>query len=268
MPTDNDNEGPGLGLGDLNDIFNDDPFSNAGAESPTGDHHHHHSINYKLSCRCWSREGGRGRGGGRGKSIAWKRSCLQVPAFSFQIYFPFSLLCLSAFLFLCIFIQLIPFLVKFCYVYRATQNCPIWEIFLLTNHCCAGMGKRCLGSDSKSFNNLSLLDTSLQLLLQGQCQGDDDLLANKCFKVFFGKVFLTLITVQVVLGCSSSLGVRLPGLPQVCPAHQHCQPCARRRRWSRSGARPEQTLSWQQLHHRCAQVGNSLLPSGFRVLHP
>ena len=39
MPTDNDNEGPGLGLGDLNDIFNDDPFSNAGAESPTGDHH-------------------------------------------------------------------------------------------------------------------------------------------------------------------------------------------------------------------------------------
>ena len=36
MPTDNDNEGPGLGLGDLNDIFNDDPFSNAGAESPTG----------------------------------------------------------------------------------------------------------------------------------------------------------------------------------------------------------------------------------------
>ena len=37
MPTDNDNEGPGLGLGDLNDIFNDDPFSNAGAESPTGD---------------------------------------------------------------------------------------------------------------------------------------------------------------------------------------------------------------------------------------
>ena len=38
MPTDNDNEGPGLGLGDLNDIFNDDPFSNAGGESPTGDH--------------------------------------------------------------------------------------------------------------------------------------------------------------------------------------------------------------------------------------
>ena len=37
MPTDNDNEGPGLGLGDLNDIFNDDPFSNAGAESPTGE---------------------------------------------------------------------------------------------------------------------------------------------------------------------------------------------------------------------------------------
>ena len=44
MPTDNDNEGPGLGLGDLNDIFNDDPFSNAGAESPTGDHHHHHDM--------------------------------------------------------------------------------------------------------------------------------------------------------------------------------------------------------------------------------
>ena len=41
MPTDNDNEGPGLGLGDLNDIFNDDPFSNVGAESPTGDYHHH-----------------------------------------------------------------------------------------------------------------------------------------------------------------------------------------------------------------------------------
>ena len=38
MPTDNDNEGPGLGLGDLNDIFNDDPFSNAGGESPTGNH--------------------------------------------------------------------------------------------------------------------------------------------------------------------------------------------------------------------------------------
>ena len=38
MPTDNDNEGPGLGLGDLNDIFNDDPFSNTGGESPTGNH--------------------------------------------------------------------------------------------------------------------------------------------------------------------------------------------------------------------------------------
>ena len=29
-------ENDGLGLGDLNDIFNDDPFSNAGAASPTG----------------------------------------------------------------------------------------------------------------------------------------------------------------------------------------------------------------------------------------
>ena len=27
----------GLGLGDLNDIFNDDPFANAGAASPSGE---------------------------------------------------------------------------------------------------------------------------------------------------------------------------------------------------------------------------------------
>ena len=49
------------------------------------------------------------------------------------------------------------------------------------------MGKRCLGSDLKSFNNLLLLDTSLQPPLQGQCQGNDDgdcsddVLANKFF---------------------------------------------------------------------------------------
>ena len=59
------------------------------------------------------------------------------------------------------------------------------------NYYCAGTGKRCLGSDLKSFNNLWLLDISLQLPLQGRCQGDDhhdyyhDLLANKCLKVIF-----------------------------------------------------------------------------------
>ena len=56
---------------------------------------------------------------------------------------------------------------------------------MLIDHPCTGMGKRCLGSALKSFNSLLRLDTSLQLLLQGQCQGDNDLLANKCFKVFF-----------------------------------------------------------------------------------
>ena len=52
MPTDNDNEGPGLGLGDLNDIFNDDPFSNAGGESPTGNHRLIISDNVPLLVFC------------------------------------------------------------------------------------------------------------------------------------------------------------------------------------------------------------------------
>ena len=54
MPTDNDNEGPGLGLGDLNDIFNDDPFSNAGGESPTGNHRLIISDNVPLLVIYWS----------------------------------------------------------------------------------------------------------------------------------------------------------------------------------------------------------------------
>ena len=40
----------GLGLGDLNDIFNDDPFANAGAASPSGEislsQRPHHLINF------------------------------------------------------------------------------------------------------------------------------------------------------------------------------------------------------------------------------
>ena len=69
--------------------------------------------------------------------------------------------------------------------------------------------------------------------------------------------------VQVVLGCRPPLGVSVPGLPQVSVAHQHRQPCARRRRWSWSGARPEQAFSWQQLHHRRTQVRQ--LTSAIRI---